>query len=74
VLARAVDWFIFRAGRYEPLAPGEDGILRSVTFPGLWLDSAALIAESGLRLIATLREGIGSREHAEFVARLARTS
>ena len=40
---RSVAWFALREGRYEPLLPGLDGIIRSEVFPGLWLDPAALI-------------------------------
>lgn len=36
-----LDWFALRHGVYEPLSPGENGVLRSEQFPGLWLDSAA---------------------------------
>jgi hypothetical protein len=71
VLDRAVDWFALRGDRYEPLAPGPDGILRSEVFPGLWLDPAALIAGDGARLIAVLQEGLASAEHTAFVQRLA---
>ena len=35
---RELDWFVLRDGQYEPLAAGDDGILRSTVFPGLWLD------------------------------------
>jgi hypothetical protein len=68
---RAVDWFAFRGDRYEPLAAGPDGILRSEVFPGLWLDPGALIDGNGSRLVAVLQEGIASPEHAAFVERLA---
>ena len=40
VLDRQVDWFVNREGRFEPLPPSADGILRSTVFPGLWLDPA----------------------------------
>ncbi len=70
VLDRAVDWFVLRDDRYERLEPGADGILRSVVFPGLWLDPAALVSGDSARVLAVLQQGIGSAEHAEFVARL----
>ncbi|MGC8644346.1 MAG: Uma2 family endonuclease, partial [Isosphaeraceae bacterium] len=70
VLDRAVDWFVLRDDRYERLEPGADGILRSVIFPGLWLDLAALVSGDSARVLAVLQQGIGSAEHAEFVARL----
>ena len=70
VLDRAVDWFVLRDGQYERLEPGADGILRSVAFPGLWLDPAALTGGDSARVLAVLQQGIGSAAHAEFVARL----
>ncbi len=48
-------------GSYQPIAPDADGIYRSHEFPGLWLDSAALWADDGLRLTATLQAGLASR-------------
>jgi len=39
-------------------------------FPGLWLDSKALLAENMAKVLATLQEGLQSPEHARFVARL----
>ena len=39
VLDRQVDWFVNRGGRFEPMPPPADGILRSAVFPGLWLDA-----------------------------------
>jgi hypothetical protein len=70
VLDRAIDWFVRRDDRYEPLAPGADGILRSAVFPGLWLDPAALTSGDSARVLAVLQQGLGSAEHAELVAGL----
>ncbi len=71
VLDRAVDWFVLRDGQYERLEPGADGILRSEVFPGLWLDPAALTSGDSARVLAVVQQGLGSAEHAEFVARLS---
>jgi Putative restriction endonuclease len=70
VLDRAIDWFVLRADGFEALPAGEDGIYRSEALPGLWLDSAALIAGDVERVAAVLRQGLSSPEHADFVARL----
>ena len=43
VLENAIDWFVLRDAQFERLAAGADGIFRSEVFPGLWLDSAALL-------------------------------
>jgi len=67
-----VFWFIRRRGKLRALSLGPDGILRSETFPGLWLDPAALLSRDVKRLLAVLRLGLASPEHAAFVARLQR--
>jgi Uma2 family endonuclease len=72
VLDREVDWYVLRRRRYVLLTAGEDGLLRSETFPGLWLDPSALLANNLPRLIAAVQRGVTSPEHAAFVARLAR--
>ena len=65
-----VFWFMRRRGKFRDLAPGPDGIYRSEVFPGLWLDSDALLRRDGKRLLAVLRNGLASPEHAAFVAKL----
>ena len=66
----ALDWFVHRGGRYEPLATGADGLLRSEVFPGLWLDPAALLAGDLRRVLEVLNAGLVSPEHEAFVAQL----
>ncbi len=60
-------WQRLVKGRYTPLPPGSDGVLRSVLFPGLWLDPAALLAENGAPVLEVLDEGLKSAEHAAFL-------
>ncbi len=69
-LDRVVDWFVARANRFVSLPPGEDGILRSEVFPGLWLDPAALIRMDLAAVLRVLQKGLDSPEHAAFVERL----
>jgi Uma2 family endonuclease len=66
-----VYWFILREGRYHELAAGTDGIFRSEVYPGLWLDSAALLRLDGKRVKEVLQQGVATPEHAAFVERLA---
>lgn len=66
---RAVDWFVADGGEFVPL-PLEDGTYRSRTFPGLWMEPAAFIGDVRRRLLAALRAGLASAEHADFVRRL----
>jgi len=70
VLDQAVDWFVLRAGQYERLAPDADGLLRGETFPGLWLDVAALLRGDVAGVLAAVQRGLASPEHHAFVARL----
>jgi hypothetical protein len=70
VINRVIDWFVLRHGDYEQLLPDSDGILRSETFPGLWLNSKAIISENLAAVLATLNEGLGTTEHAAFVKKL----
>lgn len=67
---KQVDWFAAREGRFEPLPRDAAGVIRSEVFPGLWLDTAALIALDLPRVLATLAHGTASPEHAAFVDRL----
>jgi hypothetical protein len=70
VLDEAVDWFILRNSRYELLSPDSNGILRSETFPGLWLNSEALLRSDFGTVLDCLQQGLVSQEHMDFVARL----
>ena len=63
-------WFGFRPrGR---ILPDADGISRSRVFPGLWIDTRALLARDAPRQAAVLRKGLSSPEHAAFIRRLER--
>jgi len=65
-----VFWFLRRRGKFREMAADADGIYRSPTFPGLWLDPAALLRRDSRRLMAVLRQGLHSPEHAAFIAKL----
>ena len=68
---QAVDWFVLKDGDYRPLAAdATDGVIRSEVFPGLRLAVNGLLTENVSELLAALCEGIGRREHIEFVERL----
>ncbi|MCH8828943.1 MAG: Uma2 family endonuclease [Planctomycetes bacterium] len=63
-----VHWFDLTADR--ELQPDADGIIRVKTFPGLWIDTAALMKRDHNRLAQTLAAGTSSPQHAEFVQHL----
>jgi Uma2 family endonuclease len=71
VLDGAVNWMVLREGAYATLAPDAVGVLKSETFPGLWLQVDALLAGDLATVLATLQTGLASDEHARFVARLS---
>ncbi len=65
-----IDWWQSIEGKYERLPMDDAGIIRSVVFPGLWLNVPELLAENLPAVIATLNVGIASPEHRAFVERL----
>jgi len=64
------DWFVLRGGAYERLVADSRGVLRSEQFPGLWLNAEALLQGDLAATLRTLDEGLGTAEHAAFLARL----
>ncbi|MFO0887824.1 MAG: Uma2 family endonuclease [Isosphaeraceae bacterium] len=68
----AIDWFVERQGRYERLPADDAGILRSEVFPGLWLDTRAMLRLDLGQVLRVLEQGLATPGHAEFVDRLAR--
>jgi hypothetical protein len=53
------------------LQPDAAGIYRVKTFPGLWINGPALLAQSYSQLIEMLEQGLATPEHAAFVGELA---
>jgi Uma2 family endonuclease len=70
VLDQQIDWFVLRGGRYERLEPDDRGVMHSLVFPGLWLDTAALLRGDLAGTLQVLDEGLSTAEHAAFVTRL----
>lgn len=74
VLDQEIDWFVLRAGHYEPLPSSADGLLRSHVFAGLWLDPGALLRGDLAAVLAVVQQGVTSPDHATFVHRLQASS
>ena len=72
VFDREIDWFARKRGRYQPLPAGRSGIRKSLVFPGLWLDSAAMVRGDQAGILKVLERGLRSPEHRAFVGRLER--
>ena len=66
VLDRAIDWFVLRDDRYEPLALTSAGCYRSQVFPGLWLDPTALIRGDLARVLAVVQQGMASNSPLKY--------
>jgi Uma2 family endonuclease len=64
-------WRRFEGDCYREIKPGRDGILKSHSFPGLWLNTKALFASDEAGVLATLNQGLASPEHTAFVRSLA---
>jgi Uma2 family endonuclease len=62
-------WFDLAADK--ELSPDSAGILRTGTFPGLWLNGPALFANDFDQLMATLEQGLATPEHSAFVQQLS---
>lgn len=69
VLDQQIDWFVLREGQYERLQLDPDGLLRSETFAGLWLDPEALIGGDMAKVLDRGQQGLASPEHTAFVHR-----
>jgi Uma2 family endonuclease len=60
-------WWGLREGEYHEIAPDANGLLKSGVFPGLWLDTAALLRGDMKTVLVVLRRGLESPEHRAFV-------
>jgi Uma2 family endonuclease len=69
-----VYWWRLRDGAYEALSTDDEGVIRSEVFPGLWLDTRALLTHDRAGVMRTLQLGLASPEHADFVRLLATQS
>jgi len=61
-------WWQLQSGQYEEIPHDQHVLLKSRAFPGLWLDTAALLRGDLKAVLSTLRQGLDSSEHAAFIA------
>ena len=71
VLENKLDWFSLQNGQYVSLSPDANGVIRSIIFPGLWLDVTALLASDMAKVLTVLQQGLNSKEHVDFIQQLA---
>jgi hypothetical protein len=65
-----IEWYALRDGTFELLPVGNDGIVRSKIFPGLWMNMEATLRRDGPEAMEALRQGLATLEHAKFVEKL----
>jgi hypothetical protein len=66
------DFFVLEGGAYRPATVDAEGIVRSRSLPGLWLNVQRLLAGDHAAFAADIQRGIASPEHAAFAAELQR--
>ena len=67
---RIFDWFRLQDGEYIKLQPDEN-IIKSEAFPGLWLAIDSLLNYDLAEVIATVQQGIATKEHQDFVIEIS---
>ncbi|HYT90089.1 MAG TPA: Uma2 family endonuclease [Gemmataceae bacterium] len=70
VRTQRVFWFVRQRNKFKEVPLPDDGIFRARVFPGLWLAAEAMLREERAGVLAALKQGLATPEHAAFVARL----
>jgi len=65
-----LDWFELVRGAYRARAADAGGVVRSVVFPGLWLDAGAILRDDLAAVLRTLHAGVADPSHAAFLSGL----
>ena len=65
------DWFYLEKGEYIKLPADEQGVIRSLTFPGLWLAVSALLSGKMEEVLAKLQQGLNSEQQQDFRQNIA---
>jgi Uma2 family endonuclease len=66
VIDKALDWFVLKEGTYENLLIDQNGLSRSLVFPGLWLSVTDLLAGNLVQVAEGLSLGLASPEYQAF--------
>jgi len=69
---KAIDWFMLDDGKFVLQRPDALGLYKSNVFPGLWLDSKALLSGEQAKVLSVVQQGLASPEHRAFVEELVR--
>lgn len=68
---REMRFFRLEDGEFREVLPDEDGVTRSQILPGFWFRSDWFWEGKMSELLQLVQEGLASREHREFAAKLA---
>lgn len=60
-------WWQLSEGDYREISRSPDGLHKGNVFPGLWLDSDALLRGDMKAVLTILRRGLQSPEHTTFL-------
>ncbi|MEM8639780.1 MAG: Uma2 family endonuclease [Cyanobacteria bacterium P01_G01_bin.54] len=71
VFEQRLDWWVLVEGEYQQLLPDTEGIIRSRTFPGLWLNRTAFVQGQMPQVLQGVQQGMATPEYAAFAADLA---
>ena len=69
-LENKLDWFRLEADEYVVVEAEDQDILHSQVFPGLWLDTSALLAGDMAQVLTVLQTGVATAEHQAFINQL----
>lgn len=65
-----IDWFRLQNRNYVRMRKSRDGIFKSVVFPGLWLDVAAMLRGDKRQVKLVTERGLASPAYVRFAASL----
>ncbi|MGK7894967.1 MAG: Uma2 family endonuclease [Xenococcus sp. (in: cyanobacteria)] len=65
------DWFRLKNEEYIKLEPNVDEVICSEIFPGLWLNTSALLAGNLAKVLEVLQLGLATPQHQSFVEKLS---
>jgi Uma2 family endonuclease len=65
-------WFRLQAEEFVLIEPDINGVIRSSTFPGLWLAVSALLAGRMMEVLSVLQAGLADPGHQAFLETLAK--
>jgi Uma2 family endonuclease len=72
VFEQKLDWFYLQEGEYLPLPMDENGVIKSLVFPGLWLAVNDLLSGNMGTVLNVLQTGLAASEHDVFVQGLVK--